>query len=114
VVMSPNSHAYLDLYQGDPAIEPPTYSMLRLNTVYSFNPVPDQIDPALILGGQGNLWSESVPTFRHAEYMLWPRSMALSEMLWSAPEKKNWDDFVMRTETSILLPVCLMQSFFHQ
>lgn len=98
VVMSPNSHAYLDLYQGDPAIEPPTYSMLRLNTVYSFNPVPDQIDPALILGGQGNLWSESVPTFRHAEYMLWPRSMALSEMLWSAPEKKNWDDFVMRTE----------------
>ena len=103
VVMSPNSHAYLDLYQGDPAVEPPTYSILRLNTVYSFNPVPEQIDPALILGGQGNLWSESVPTFRHAEYMLWPRSLALSEALWSAPEKKNWDGFVMRTEKHLSL-----------
>ena len=37
VVMSPNTFAYLDLYQGDPSIEPPTYSMLRLNTVRFFD-----------------------------------------------------------------------------
>src|SRR3546814_3314435 len=31
VVMTPNDHCYIDLYQGDPASEPPTYSMLRLD-----------------------------------------------------------------------------------
>ena len=98
VVMSPNTYAYLDLYQGDPAIEPPTYSMLRLNTVYNFEPAPPGIDSSFILGGQGNLWSESVPTFRHAEYMFWPRSFALAEVLWTPKSGKNWNDFIRRTE----------------
>ena len=98
VVMSPNNYAYLDLYQGDPAIEPPTYSMLRLNTVYNFEPVPFGIDSSFILGGQGNLWSESVPTFRHAEYMFWPRSFALAEVLWTPRKSKNWNNFIRRVE----------------
>lgn len=101
VVMSPNSFAYLDLYQGDPAVEPPTYSMLRLKKVYEFEPVPDSIDARFILGGQGNLWTESVPTFRHAEYMLWPRSFALAEVLWSPKPSRNWRDFLARTETGV-------------
>ena len=84
--MSPTSHAYIDYYQGDPAIEPSTFGMLRLNKVYTFEPVPEGVDSSYILGGQGNLWTESVPTFRHAEYMLWPRSFALAEVFWS-PEK---------------------------
>lgn len=101
VVMSPNQYAYLDLYQGDPSIEPPTYSMLRFKTVYDFEPVPKGVDPSYILGGQGNLWTESVPTFRHAEYMLWPRSFALAEVLWSDTLLKNWTEFVGRTEAHL-------------
>lgn len=101
VVMSPNNYVYLDLYQGDPAIEPPTYGMLRLNKVYSFEPVPSGVDSSLILGGQGNLWSESVPTFRHAEYMLWPRAFALSEVLWSPGSARNWNEFIHRTEVHL-------------
>ncbi len=98
VVMSPTSNAYLDLYQGDPAIEPPTFGKLRLKDVYTFDPVPHDVDPAYILGGQGNLWTESVPTFRHAEYMLWPRGLALSEALWSPLADRNWNGFVGRME----------------
>jgi hexosaminidase len=101
VVMSPSQYAYLDLYQGDPAIEPPTYSMLRFKTVYDFEPAPPGADAAHILGGQGNLWSESVPTFRHVEYMLWPRSFALAEVLWSAKQDRNWNDFIRRTEVHL-------------
>ncbi len=101
VVMSPTDYAYLDLYQGDPSIEPPTYSMLRFKTVYDFEPLPDGVDANYILGGQGNLWTESVPTFRHAEYMLWPRSFALSEVLWSEKADKNWNQFVGRTEAHL-------------
>lgn len=101
VVMSPSDYCYFDLYQGDPAVEPPTYSMLRLNKVYSFDPLPNGIDAKYILGGQGNLWTESVPTFRHAEYMLWPRAFALAEVLWTPKAKLNWNDFVKRTEENL-------------
>lgn len=94
----PHTHTYFDFYQGDPAKEPPTYTMVRLRTCYQFEPVAEGIDPLLILGGQGNLWTESIPTFRHAEYMLWPGFFALAEVLWSPKEKWNWEDFLQRTD----------------
>lgn len=98
VVMSPNDYAYVDLYQGDPVAEPPTYSMLRLNKAYQFDPLPPGVDSQYILGGQCNLWSERLYTMRHAEYMLWPRGLAIAESVWSPKEKKNWNDFVRRVE----------------
>ncbi|NLU96182.1 beta-N-acetylhexosaminidase [Chitinophaga sp. Ak27] len=102
VIMTPDSHCYLDLYQGDPAGEPLTYSMLTLTSCYKFEPVPNEItDPSLILGGQGNLWTESVPNYRHAEYMTWPRAFALCEVFWSPKSARNWDSFISRMETQL-------------
>jgi hexosaminidase len=101
VVMSPNNFVYLDLYQGDPSIEPPTYGNLRLNKVYAFEPVPEGVDSSSILGGQGNLWTESVPTLRHAEYMLWPRAFALAEVLWSPKNYRDWAGFIRTTEVHL-------------
>jgi hexosaminidase len=98
VVMTPVENSYLDYYQGDPLIEPATSGGLRLSSCYSFNPVPDGVDSKFILGGQGNLWTESVPNDRHAEYMTWPRSLALSEVFWSPKNKRNWIDFIRRME----------------
>ncbi|HVB02591.1 MAG TPA: family 20 glycosylhydrolase [Chitinophagaceae bacterium] len=99
VIMTPTKYCYLDLYQGDPAVEPPTYGVCLLSTCYRFEPVPDSVDARFILGGQGNLWTESVPNERQAEYMTWPRAMALAEVFWSPRDKRNWDDFVSRMET---------------
>lgn len=98
VVMSPSTYTYVDLYQGDPLAEPPTYSMLRLSKSYAFNPVPQGVDSNYVLGGQANLWSERLHTVRHAEYMLWPRGWAVAESVWSPVASKNWDDFVKRAE----------------
>jgi hexosaminidase len=98
VVMTPWDYCYLDLYQGEPEGEPPTYGLCRLSDSYNYEPVPDSVNENLILGGQGNLWTESVPNFRHAEYMTWPRAMALAEVYWSAKANKNWGDFVTRLE----------------
>ncbi|MBN9385643.1 MAG: family 20 glycosylhydrolase [Chitinophagaceae bacterium] len=100
VVMSPTTFVYLDYMQGDAIIEPPVYATLRLNTAYSFEPVPDGVDPSLIKGGQANLWTEQVYNTRHLQYMVWPRSLAVAECLWSPKEKKNWNDFVRRTEAT--------------
>jgi hexosaminidase len=33
------------------------------------------------------------------EYMIFPRVTALSEVLWSPKEKKDWDDFQKRLQT---------------
>lgn len=98
VVMTPNDYAYPDLYQGDPIAEPKTYGKLLLNKAYEFNPLPAGVDPKFILGGQCNLWSERLWNMRHTEYMLWPRGLATAESVWSQPERKNWNDFVRRTE----------------
>ena len=98
VIMTPTNHCYLDLYQGEPSVEPATYSICRLTDSYHFEPVPDGVDPNFILGGQGNLWSEAVPNFHHAQYMTWPRGWALAEVFWSAKENKNWPDFIRRVE----------------
>ena len=98
VVMTPTNYVYLDYYQGDPTLEPSTFGRLLLSTCYRFEPVPEGVDPKYILGGQGNLWTESVPNFRHVEYMTWPRSLALAEVFWSPKSSRNWDDFTSRVE----------------
>jgi hexosaminidase len=99
VVMSPGDNCYLDLYQGDPRIEPHTYGQLLLRDCYAFNPVPDSVDAKYILGGQGNLWSEAVPDERQAQYMTWPRAMALSEVFWSPKEKGTLGYFLEKVQT---------------
>lgn len=101
VVMTPTDFAYLDYQQGEPTIEPPLYASLRMKKCYSFNPVPEGVDAKYILGGQGNLWTEQVPHLRHAEYMIWPRALALSEDYWSKNESKDWDNFVRRAEKQL-------------
>jgi hexosaminidase len=98
VVMAPNTFAYIDYVQGDPSVDPPLYSHLRARKCYSFEPVPDGIDPKFILGGQANLWTEQVPTMRAIEYMAFPRVWALSEVFWSPKDKKDWNAFVPRME----------------
>lgn len=98
VVMTPTTFAYLDYVQGDPTIDPPIYAGLRVSKSYSFEPVPAGVDPKRILGGQGNLWTEQIPTLRYAEYMTYPRAWALSEVYWSPKETKNWEAFVPRME----------------
>ena len=100
VVMTPVSHTYFNLYQADPATEPLAYrGMITLEKVYSFEPVPEGLtedEAKHIIGAQACLWTEMVQDGKTAEYMILPRLTALSEVLWSAPESRNWDDFILR------------------
>jgi hexosaminidase len=99
VVMTPWGNCYLDLYQGSPFLEPHTYGQLWLRDCYNYEPVPDSVDAKLILGGQGNLWTESVTDERQLQYMTWPRAMALSEVFWSPKEKGTLGTFIRKVET---------------
>ncbi len=101
VVMAPNSYTYFDLYQGDQELEPPAYSQLLLTQVYKFDPIPADIDEDKkhhILGGHACLWTETVQTPEHAEYMLFPRLFALAETVWSPKKNLDWTSFKDRME----------------
>jgi hexosaminidase len=99
VVMSPTTFAYLDYAQGERTAEPPIYASLRLNQTYKFDPLPGEVNPKFILGGQANLWTEQIQNYRTVQYMLWPRGLAIAESVWSPKEKKNWNNFIQRVET---------------
>ena len=98
VVMSPNDYNYIDFYQGEVTAEGKVYRGLRMKTTYSFEPIPEGIDPNLILGNQANQWTEQIFDMRYAQYMTWPRSMAVAETSWSPKEKKNWNSFSKKVE----------------
>ena len=99
-VMTPNSYCYLDYCQDDPTREPAAAAaFVTLEKAYSLDPAPDSLGVdvvPMILGVQGNLWCEHVPTGEHAEHMIWPRLMAIAEVGWSLPERKDYDDFHAR------------------
>lgn len=98
VVMSPTTYAYLDYMQSDVISEPRVYAALRLNKTYEFEPIPEGVDPKYIKGGQANLWTEQVYNIRQAEYMTWPRGLAIAESVWSVKGSKNWPEFFSRVE----------------
>jgi hexosaminidase len=99
VVMSPSDFAYIDYMQGDVALEPRIYASLPLSKTYQFDPLPADVDPKYIKGGQANLWTEQVYNMRHAEYMTYPRALAIAESVWSPKEKKEWKHFLTKVET---------------
>ena len=100
VVMSPGTHCYFDHYQGDPETEPLAIGgYTTLKKVYSYEPVPAELTPdeaKYIMGAQANLWTEWIETGTHAEYMVLPRMLALSEVVWSPAAIRNWQDFRSR------------------
>jgi hexosaminidase len=70
--------------------------------VYRYDPIPDELTPEesrRVLGTQVCLWSEFVPTAEHAEYMLYPRTLAHAEVGWSRPERKDWARFQKAVES---------------
>lgn len=99
-IMSPGQYCYLDGYQDAPYSQPEAIGgYLPLKKVYGYEPVPDSLsadEAKLMYGVQANLWTEYIPTDEHAEYMLYPRAIALAEIAWSKPENKSWEDFHRR------------------
>ena len=101
VVMAPYPKYYLDYWQADPDSEPlamdgPTL----LRTMYEYEPVPAVLTPEearYIIGVEGCVWTEYMPTPARVEYMAWPRMCAIAESGWSNVAK-DWDGFTRRLE----------------
>lgn len=100
VVMTPNSHCYLDYYQTDKIDQEPKAigGFLPLEKVYSLDPYEglNAEEQKYILGVQGNLWTEFISTLDHAEYMALPRLAAIAEVGWSYDNKESYEGFKKR------------------
>lgn len=88
VIVSPTSHCYFD------------YPVERVNLekVYSFDPIPEGTLPDeqhLVLGGECNMWTEYAPDST-IDGKLFPRILAISEILWSYPRKRDYSEFLGR------------------
>jgi len=100
VVMTPNQYTYFNSLQADTTFKAGAEGdLLSLKKVYHYDPLPQGLakeKQKFILGAQGCLWTENVPTTEVAEYQLLPRLCALAEVVWSPTEKKDFLRFRKR------------------
>lgn len=99
VIMSPVDFCYLNLYQSeDPTDSIAWGGLLSLNKVYQFDPLPKELNEEqkkFIKGVQANLWTEYIKSPALAEFMLFPRLLAIAEIGWSK-NKPGFEHFAKR------------------
>jgi hexosaminidase len=105
VIMSPTGTCYLDSYQGNPATEPLAIGgYLPLDQVYAYEPMPAELSAAeqkYVMGVQGNIWTEYLPTPEAVEYAAFPRAVALAEISWMPAGTHNFEDFALRLKNHL-------------
>lgn len=106
VIMAPWKSVYFDHPQSDSGTEPLSLGApVTLDNAYLFDPIPSGADEsgfANVIGGQGCIWTEFIKTTDHVEYMMFPRTIALAEALWTRRSSKNIGDFKMRLAREFL------------
>ena len=94
IVMTPTSHCYFDC----------TYDRTSTEKVYSFIPIPEQLDKKYtenILGVQANFWSHIDRTEPKMYRQIFQRLLALSEVAWTNEKNKDWAGFVYRLKAQM-------------
>lgn len=97
IVMAPGEHAYFDYPQARGEIAAPSASwmpIITLEKAYAFAPPQNKA----IVGVEATIWGEYTPTVDSIFVRLFPRALALSEVGWSAPEHRSWNDFLHRAQ----------------
>ncbi|MBY0479237.1 MAG: beta-N-acetylhexosaminidase [Chitinophagaceae bacterium] len=99
VIMTPGSHVYFDHKQAANEDSVTIGGFTTIQKVYSYEPVPKELPETqtkFVRGAQANVWTEYMNNTSKIEYMIFPRMAALSEVLWSSKENRNWNDFEKR------------------
>ena len=105
VVMAPQADLYFDHYQGDPEHEPLAIGgMTPIEDTYGYEPVPAELsseEAKHVLGPEGCVWTEYMPTSGQVEYMAYPRVLALAEIAWSPREARDLASFTARLPAAL-------------
>ena len=105
-VMTPGRYCYLDKVQDAPIYEPEGWGgCLTLDVAHAYDPLEGMPEAGKehLLGVQGNLWAEKIPTDEHYEYMMYPRIAAIAEVGWSQLDRKdNFRERVTRFNDNLI------------
>jgi hexosaminidase len=100
VVLTPQESLYFDHYQSElPDEWPGQPPGTTLRQAYDTAVIPHgatAADAKRVIGVQGNLWTEYMPSFARDQHALYPRMAALSELGWSAASAHDWNGFLER------------------
>jgi hexosaminidase len=99
VIMTPGNPVYFDHSQSENEDSITIGGYNPIEKVYAYEPVPKELnddESNYVLGAQANVWTEYMKNTKKVEYMIFPRMAALSEILWSTKENKDWKDFERR------------------
>jgi hexosaminidase len=99
VIMTPGAWMYFDHSQTKKEDSVTIGGYTTIQKVYSYEPLPVELsaeESKFVLGAQANVWTEYMKNPSKVEYMVFPRMSALSEVLWSSKEARNWPNFEKR------------------
>lgn len=99
VIMSPAEHTYLD--QKYEASSPIGLSWVEggpfgWREYYAWDPAGLGIPAEHVLGVEGPLWTETVRGGLQADWLLYPRAIALAEVAWTPQESRRANDLARR------------------
>jgi len=98
VIMSPAQYLYFDqqYVKGEDEFGHTWAGPTDTKEAYSYNPTTKLTtarEVHSIQGVHGCLWSETALNEKIADYLAWPRILALAEIGWSRQEQRNWQEF---------------------
>ena len=89
VICTPNTQFYLDYNEDGNSI----------GKIYDFRTIPgveNAQQEAMVMGVQGNIWAEFIPSRERMFFMTYPRAVAIAELGWSDVKDMNLGDFNKR------------------
>ena len=101
VIMTPGGWCYFDHSQTKNEDSVTIGGYTTVQKVYSYDPIPAALsvdETKYVLGSQANVWTEYMSNTSKVEYMIFPRLSAMSEVLWTNKQNKNWPDFEKRLQ----------------
>jgi hexosaminidase len=99
IIVSPAKKAYLDMKYDTVSRHGLTWAAyIPVDTAYNWSPehYAKGISRESILGVEAPLWSETISNSSELEYLAFPRMIGYSELSWTLPEKRNWEDYKKR------------------
>jgi hexosaminidase len=95
-IMSPANRAYLDMkYDSTTTLGLSWAGFIDVEHGYTWDPATlhEGIDESMILGVEAPLWTETIETLDHIQYMLFPRLAGYAEIGWTPQDLRTWDDY---------------------
>ncbi|MDQ8707357.1 beta-N-acetylhexosaminidase [Streptomyces sp. LHD-70] len=99
LVLSPADRAYLDMkYDAQTPLGLAWAGYVEVDRSYDWDPGAylDGAPEESILGVEAPLWSETISTSEHIEYMAFPRLPGIAELGWSPASSHDWEAYRLR------------------